>query len=57
MVQSFNRAFTDSGVHIGLIHVEGEVSSEMKNRNPKNIAAKTVEFWESGQGVGIHIKE
>ena len=30
MVESFNRAFSDSGVHIGLIHVEGSVAPENK---------------------------
>ena len=41
MVQSFNRAFSESGVHAGLISVEGVVAPENKNRNPINIAEKT----------------
>jgi short-subunit dehydrogenase len=57
MVESFNRAFADSGVHIGLIYVEGSVALENKVLNPKTIAEKTVAFWEGGEGVGIHIKE
>lgn len=55
MVQNLARAFAD--VHIGLIHVEGVVSPEMKKRSPTNIARETVEFWERGEGVGINIKE
>ncbi|KAF2654754.1 NAD(P)-binding protein [Lophiostoma macrostomum CBS 122681] len=57
MVQSFSRAFSDSGIHIGLIHVEGVVAPENKNRNPKNIARKIREFYESGEGLTVHIKE
>ena len=57
MVQSFSRAFSDKGIHIGLIHVEGLVAPENKNLNPKNIAAKTYEFYEGGEGLTVHIKE
>jgi hypothetical protein len=46
MVQSFNRAFADRGVHVGLISVEGQVAPENKVLNPTTIAEKTVEFWE-----------
>jgi hypothetical protein len=57
MVESFHRAFSDSGVHIGLIHAEGTVSPENKVLNPETIAQRTVAFWESGKGVGINIRE
>ncbi|KAI4923109.1 uncharacterized protein J4E92_007862 [Alternaria infectoria] len=57
MVESFSRAFSDSGVHIGLIYVEGVVAPENKVLNPKTIAERTVKFWEDGEGVGVHIKE
>jgi hypothetical protein len=42
MVESFNRAFSDSGVHIGLIHIEGSVAPENKVLNPKTIAERTL---------------
>jgi hypothetical protein len=45
-VQSLHRAFSDSGVQIGLVTVEGEVAPENKVRNPKTIAEMAVEFWE-----------
>ena len=48
MVQSFNRALSDSGVQIGLITVEGVVAPENKVLNPKTIAERIVEFWEKG---------
>jgi hypothetical protein len=57
MVQSFNRAFSDRGVHIGLVHVEGAVAPKNKVLNPKTIAERTVAFWESGEGIGINIRE
>ncbi|KAI4686427.1 uncharacterized protein J4E84_005706 [Alternaria hordeiaustralica] len=57
MVESFNRAFSNSGVHIGLVYVEGVVAPENRVLNPKTIAERTVKFWEDGEGVGVHIKE
>lgn len=57
MVQSFNRAFDKSGVHAGLISVEGTVTAEMKYLNPKNIAQKTWEFYEGGTGLEVNIRE
>lgn len=57
MVESFSRAYSESGVHVGLIFVEGAVAPEKKVLNPKCIAEKTVKFWESGEGVGLNIKE
>jgi hypothetical protein len=55
MVQSFNRAFTESGVHVGLVSVEGEVKPENKVRNPKTIAEMTVAFWEKGVEGGLEV--
>ncbi|OAL51031.1 short-chain dehydrogenase/reductase-like protein SDR [Pyrenochaeta sp. DS3sAY3a] len=57
MVQSFNRAFSDSGVHVGLINVEGTVTPDNKVLNPKTIAERTVAFWEKGEGLDVSIKE
>jgi uncharacterized protein YigE (DUF2233 family) len=57
MVESFSRAFSDSGVHIGWIYAEGPVALENKVLNPKTIAERTVAFWEKGEGVGVNIKE
>ncbi|CAN9409591.1 unnamed protein product [Alternaria alternata] len=57
MVESFNRAFSDSGVHIGLIHIEGSVAPENKVLNPKTIAERTIAFWEGEKGLAVHIKE
>ena len=57
MVQSFNRAFTDSGVHVGLVSVEGTVAPENKNLNPGNIAQRAWEFFESGVGLEVNVKE
>ena len=57
MVESFSRAFSDSGVHIGLIHIEGSVAPENKVLNPKTIAERTIEFWEGEKGLAIHVKE
>jgi hypothetical protein len=57
MVESFSRAFSDSGVHIGLIYVEGVVVPENKVLNPKTIAERTVAFWQSGEGISINIRE
>ncbi|KAF1964442.1 NAD(P)-binding protein [Bimuria novae-zelandiae CBS 107.79] len=57
MVQSFNQAFAESGVHAGLISVEGVVAPENKNLNPKNIAEKTYAFYEAAEGLDIRIQE
>lgn len=57
MVESFHRAFSDSGVHFGLVHVEGVVAPENKILNPTTIAERTVEFWESGEGLAVSIRE
>lgn len=57
MVQNFNRAFTESGVHVGLVNVEGTVTPESKVLNPKTIAERVVAFWEGGEGLDLSIKE
>ena len=58
-MESLNRAFSESGVHVGLLHVEGVVAPENKVLNPKTIAERAVKFWEDGVGggLGIRIKE
>ncbi|KAF1947074.1 short-chain dehydrogenase/reductase-like protein SDR [Clathrospora elynae] len=57
MVESLNRAFSDSGVHIGLIHIEGPVAPANKVLNPRTIAEKTAAFWEGEKGVAVNVKE
>ena len=57
MVESSSRAFSDIGVHIGLIHIEGSVAPENKVLNPKTIAERTIAFWEGKKGLAVHIKE
>ncbi|RAR14367.1 short-chain dehydrogenase/reductase-like protein SDR [Stemphylium lycopersici] len=57
MVESFHRAFSDSGVHSGLVHVGGAVAPKNKILNPATIAERTVAFWESGEGLAVNIKE
>lgn len=56
MVQSFNRTFSETGVHCGLISVEGVVGEDGKGISPKTVASKTVAFWESGEGLEVNIK-
>jgi len=59
LVDSLYREFSSSGVHVGLLHVEGVVAPENKVLNPKTIAERTVKFWEGGVagGEGIRIRE
>jgi hypothetical protein len=57
MVMSFSRGYADSGIHFGLINVQGVVSPEMKVLNPKNIAETTWEFYEGGKGLDVSLKE
>jgi hypothetical protein len=59
MVQSFQRAFGDSGIHVGLISVEGSVTPENKVLNPTTIAEKAVEFWEKKEKgkLEVNIRE
>jgi hypothetical protein len=55
MVQSFARAFAESGVQIGLVSVEGVVAPENKVRNPKTIAEMTVAFWEKSDKGALEV--
>ncbi|KAH4224133.1 hypothetical protein HBI38_069840 [Parastagonospora nodorum] len=55
MVQSLRLAFGEKGVHVGLVSVEGVVGMDEEVRNPKNIARRTVEFWERGEGLEVRI--
>ncbi|KAF2028399.1 NAD(P)-binding protein [Setomelanomma holmii] len=55
MVQSFNRAFSESGVHAGLINCHGVVAPENKVLNPTTIAERAVEFWEKGVNGGLDL--
>ena len=57
MVQSLNLAFSESGVHAGLVSVEGVVAPENKKLNPKNIAEMTYGFYEAGEGLDVHVTE
>ncbi|RMZ73223.1 short-chain alcohol dehydrogenase [Pyrenophora seminiperda CCB06] len=59
MVDSLNRAYSASGVHVGLLHVEGVVAPTNKVLNPKTIAERAVKFWEKGVagGESIRIRE
>ncbi|OAL02463.1 NAD(P)-binding protein [Phaeosphaeriaceae sp. SRC1lsM3a] len=56
MVWSFHRAFSGSGVQIGLISVEGVVAPENKVRNPTTIAERTVAFWEEAPKDKLQIQ-
>lgn len=55
MVQSLHRAFSASGVHVGLVSVEGVVAVENAVLNPRTIAERTVGFWEGGVGGGVEV--
>lgn len=57
MVNSLHIAFGGSGVHIGVVHVEGNVEPQNKVLNPKTIAEKTWEYYQSGKGLSLHLKE
>lgn len=56
-VVSLNRAFADTGVHCGLINVQGVVDPGNKVLSPKNIAGEVVDFWKRGKGVEVNLKE
>lgn len=56
-VISLNRAFSETGVHCGLINVQGVVDPGNKVLSPKNIAREVVEFWKKGEGVEVNLKE
>lgn len=55
MVQSLRMAFEGKGVHVGLISVEGQVGPDEEERNPKEIARRTVGFWEGAEGLEVKI--
>lgn len=57
MVQSLDRAFSSTGIHAGLIAVEGVVAPEHKVLNPKTIAERTWGFFEKGEGLEVNIRE
>ncbi|KAF2738520.1 NAD(P)-binding protein [Polyplosphaeria fusca] len=54
LVKSLAAAFQE--VHFGLVHVEGTVTPEEKDRNPVNISEVTYALWEKGSGLEAHIK-
>lgn len=47
LVHSLAKVYKPQGVHVGVINVAGFVSEEEKERNPKNIADKTWEWFTS----------
>ncbi|KAL3605100.1 hypothetical protein FPOAC2_00042 [Fusarium poae] len=47
LVQSLAMVYKPQGVHVGVINVAGFVSEEEKERNPKNIAHRTWEWFTS----------
>lgn len=59
MVQSFHLAFAESGVHIGLVNVQGSVAEGNKVLNPGTIGEAVVGFWEGGGegGLDLNLKE
>jgi hypothetical protein len=57
MVESLSRAYSDKGVHVELIHVEGLVAPEAKNLNPQSIAEVAWGFFERGEGLRVHTKK
>jgi len=57
MVTSFSRAYGDSGVHFGLIAVQGVVTPENKVLNPKTIAEKTWEFFDESKELEALLAE
>jgi len=56
-VIALNRAFADSGVHVGLVSVQGVVEAGNKVLSPENIAREVLGFWRRGQGVEINLEE
>ena len=55
-VISLNRAFAGTGVHCGLVNVQGVVDPENNVLSPKNIAKEVVKFWKKGEGVEVNVK-
>lgn len=56
-VISLNRGFSESGVHCGLINVQGVVDPKNKVLSPAGIAKEVLEFWQKGEGVEINLQE
>jgi NAD(P)-dependent dehydrogenase (short-subunit alcohol dehydrogenase family) len=57
MVQSFAKAYGESGVHCGLLTIEGVVDPGNKVLNPQNIAENAWAFWDKGKGLEVRLKE
>ncbi|CAI6333354.1 unnamed protein product [Periconia digitata] len=57
MAQSFNIAFREQGVHVGLITVHGVVGEKKEDGQirPSEIARKTWEFYEEGVEGGLEV--
>ena len=56
-MQSLNTAFSESGIHVGLVSVEGVVAPENEKLNPRNIAEVTYGFYEAGEGLDVRVRE
>lgn len=57
MVQSFVKAYGESGVHCGLLTIEGVVDPGNKVLSPQNIAERAWVFWDKHEGLEVHLKE
>jgi len=55
LVQSLHMTYAAEGVHVGVINVAGQVFPDDPVRNPTNIAAKTWEWFEGGEGFEVVI--
>ncbi|KAL6918664.1 hypothetical protein FSST1_002690 [Fusarium sambucinum] len=57
LVHSLAMVYKPQGVHVGVINVAGFVSEEEKERNPKNIADKTWEWFTSdGEDMPFEVR-
>jgi hypothetical protein len=54
---ALHRAYVDSGVHCGLVSVQGVVDAGNRVLSPANIAREGYEFWRKGEGVEINLVE
>ena len=52
---ALNRAYTQQGVHCGLISVQGVVDPKNKVLNPEVIAQRAFSFWQGGVGSGPEV--
>lgn len=52
---ALNRAYTEQGVHCGLVSVQGVVDPKNKVLSPKVIAERAVEFWQKGVEGGAEV--